>query len=411
MKNPRLLLLVGLVAIIGVVGLVLFGSNSANRQKLGQRAQELEDETRGLTGPILRSKREISLAPTVTSKPAPSVPPPARPEVLPRAVPIRVYTGGPLEPEPDPMGDYAPFGRLVKCERVNTVDSSSISTPIIGLVSEDVVWNGKVIVPRRSEVHGTAQIDKVRERIASEGSFTFILNDPQNPGLGRELVVDGIALDREEDADLKTFGITDGSAGLRGAVIQNDKLADIKLFVATFLSGIGQGLQSTTTNVFGTVQNNPNGNVAGIPGYIINPISSGAQNVLNQYADRILKTIERDGFFVRVQAGKQFYVYVRQVMDLNKAVVNGDPVRERSRKQYLLNRAQEEKITQPRRERDEMDAMAREAGMAQSYSVPQSQLDQLRSNLQRANQELNQLNQGTLPQATPTTNAIPTTNP
>jgi hypothetical protein len=309
------------------------------------------------------------------------------------------------------MGDYAPFGRLVKCELVNTVDSSSISTPIIGLVSEDVVWNGKVIVPRRSEVHGTAQIDKVRERIASEGSFTFILNDPQNPGLGRELVVDGIALDREEDADLKTFGITDGSAGLRGAVIQNDKLADIKLFVATFLSGIGQGLQSTTTNVFGTVQNNPNGNVAGIPGYIANPISSGAQNVLNQYADRILKTIERDGFFVRVQAGKQFYVYVRQLMDLNKAVVDGDPVRERARKQYLLNRAQEEKITQPRRERDEIEAMAREPGMAQSYGVPQTQLDQLRSNLQRANQELNQLNQGTLPQTTSTMTTIPTTNP
>jgi hypothetical protein len=34
--------------------------------------------------------------------------------------------------------DFAPYGRLVPCELVITVDSSSIRTPIIGLVTEDV---------------------------------------------------------------------------------------------------------------------------------------------------------------------------------------------------------------------------------------------------------------------------------
>jgi hypothetical protein len=402
MKNPRVWLLIGLLVVVGVVGLVAFNSSPSNKQKLGQRTQELADQTLGLTGPILRSERELSVVPTLTSKPMPTVAPVVREDVV-RPMPIRLYTGGPSNPEPEPLGDYAPFGRLVKCELVNTVDSSSIATPLIGLVSEDVVWNGKVIVPRRSEAHGVAQIDKVRERIASEGPFTFILNDPQNPGLGRELVVDGIALDREEDAELKTFGITDGSAGLRGVVIQTDKLADIKLFVATFLSGIGQGLQSTTTNGFGTVQNNPNGNTAGIPGYIINPITSGAQAVLNQYADHILQTIERDGFFVRVQAGKQFYIYVRQVIDLNKAVVDGDPVRVRVKKEYLNERSQEENITQPRRERDEVEAKQRGLESAQNYGVSHPQIDQLRSNLERANQELNELNQGAQPQASPGT--------
>ena len=65
----------------------------------------------------------------------------------------------------------------MKCQLVNTVDSSNVTTPIIGLVTEDVCWNGKVIIPANSEVHGTASVDPVRERIASEGEYTFILSD------------------------------------------------------------------------------------------------------------------------------------------------------------------------------------------------------------------------------------------
>ncbi len=376
--------------VVGIVGFAFFWSNASNKQKLSQRAQELQDQARGLTGPILRSQHEVSLAPTVSAKAKEPIevkePQPVHPMNATAAL-IRVYTGKPSAPEPDPLGDYAPYGRLVKCELVNTVDSSSLTTPIIGLVSEDVSWDGKVIIPRRSEAHGTAQVDRVRERISSEGLFTFVLNNPENPGLGRELVVKGIALDREEDPNFQTFGITDGSAGLRGVVIKTDKLADVKLFLATFLSGIGEGLKSTTTNVFGTVQNNPNGNTAGIPGYIINPVAQGSQNVLDLYAQQILKTIEEDGFFIRVQAGKQFYIYVKQVIDLNKAVVDGDPARERSKKEYLQDRSEEEKISQPRAERDEMEKLSRGAA-----SSP-NQLDQARVDLERANQDLNQLNQ------------------
>jgi hypothetical protein len=38
-------------------------------------------------------------------------------------------------------------------------------------------------------------------------------------------------------------------------------------------------------------------------------------------------SIERDGFFVRVPAGKQFYVYCTEAIDLSKAVVAADDVR------------------------------------------------------------------------------------
>ena len=41
-------------------------------------------------------------------------------------------------PEPKALGEiYAPYGRLIPCETVITVDSASIQTPIVGLVTEN----------------------------------------------------------------------------------------------------------------------------------------------------------------------------------------------------------------------------------------------------------------------------------
>ena len=62
---------------------------------------------------------------------------------------------------------YAPYGRLIPCETVITVDSASIQTPIIGLVTENIYFTGRLIIPAGTEVHGTAQADRSRERIAS----------------------------------------------------------------------------------------------------------------------------------------------------------------------------------------------------------------------------------------------------
>ena len=47
---------------------------------------------------------------------------------------------------------YAPFGRLISCETVITVDSTSIQTPIMGLVTEDVYHRGKLVIPAGTRV-------------------------------------------------------------------------------------------------------------------------------------------------------------------------------------------------------------------------------------------------------------------
>jgi hypothetical protein len=64
-----------------------------------------------------------------------------------------------------------------------------------------------------------------------------------------------------------------------------------------------------------------------LQGAVINPAVGGTRSVLDRYAEQIGSSIERDGFFVRVPAGKQFYVYCTEAIDLSKAVVAADDVR------------------------------------------------------------------------------------
>jgi hypothetical protein len=152
-------------------------------------------------------------------------------EQKPLLPPISLFSDSPSA-EPKALSKlYAPFGRLIACELIVTVDSSTISTPIIGLITEDIYHAGNLIIPAGTEVHGIAQVDRVRERIASGNSWTLVLQN------GEEMTLKGIALDRQTDTNGTGWDLTDGSAGLRGRLIKTDNLAEIKLFAATFLSG------------------------------------------------------------------------------------------------------------------------------------------------------------------------------
>jgi len=204
---------------------------------------------------------------------------------------------------------YAPFGRLISCETVITVDSSSMQTPIIGLVTENIYYGGKLIIPAGTEVHGMAQTDRQRDRISTSTSWKLVWQD------GEELQLKAVALDREFDNNTNQSGwpITDGSAGLRGEIIKSDNMADIKLFAATFLSGAASSLTEKQQTIFGPI-NSPTLN---------NAPFAGAQAVLQTYAQQILDSIQKNGFYVRVPSGKQFYLYVLQTIDRADASFGG----------------------------------------------------------------------------------------
>ena len=239
---------------------------------------------------------------------------PAKP---PEVLPISLFAETLTTAEQKPLSkNYAPFGRLIPCELIVTVDSSSTQTPIVGLVTENIYFGGRLLIPAGTEIHGKAQTDRTRERIASSGGWTFVWQD------GRELRVSGIALDRQaEPAPNQTssglndvgWGITDGSAGLRGRVLKTDDLAEIKLFAASFLSGAASAFTENQQTVLGT-EVLPTAKNAGL---------EGVQAVIQAYAQQIYDSIQRDGFYVRVAAGKQFYVYITQTLDVSDASVGG----------------------------------------------------------------------------------------
>ena len=122
---------------------------------------------------------------------------------------------------------FLPYGRLLRCELVNTVDSTNIDTPIIGLVIEDAWNDGRLIIPAGTEVHGVAQKSAVRERIGSDRQWFLVFQD------GRELPVSGTVLDYAPDPKKpNAWNESDGSAGLRGFFVKSDKYAEAKAILA-----------------------------------------------------------------------------------------------------------------------------------------------------------------------------------
>ncbi|HEV3272813.1 MAG TPA: TrbI/VirB10 family protein [Candidatus Methylacidiphilales bacterium] len=232
--------------------------------------------------------------------------------MAPVPLPISLYHSSTDETEVSDT--YAPYGRLIPCETVITIDSAKIETPIIGFVTEDVWHDGKLIIPAGAEVHGRAQVDPSRERIASEDNWVLVWRTTDRMN-GAELPLHGVALDMERNETTGTWQLTDGSAGLKGDILKTDNWAEIKLFAATFLSAATTGLENTTTS-----SNALTGQTTQTPlDTPKNAALEGASAVLNQYAQQILDSIKRDGFYVRVPAGKQFYLYVTQTIDLDNA--------------------------------------------------------------------------------------------
>jgi hypothetical protein len=337
MNNRTLIIAAVAVGLTGVV-LAFALVQRGGQQKIALRQKELEQGLGKVTEPMTSSIRNFNPILAPNARPHS----PLRGSVVveesrerrdqPKAVvtSLTIFAADPQAAKPaqrGPKGDYAPAFRLVKCQLVNTVDSANTVTPIIGLVTDDLWWNGKVIIRAASEVHGMANVDRVRERIASNGEFTFVLNEPN--GLGREIVVRGMVLDMEKDDNVDSYGITDGSAGLRGDVIRTANSDVIKLYAASLINGIAGAFSSGASGVLGNrvYTNSSSLGLSALQGAVINPAVGGTQGVLDRYAEQVASSIERDGFFVRVPAGKQFYVYCTEAIDLTKAIVAADDER------------------------------------------------------------------------------------
>ena len=289
------ILMAGVLAIIFVVGLA-----GALRPKRATTGAPLF--TNSPPGEVTSLVRPSVPMPAVQAKPVAPANSPAQPTNKPFEG-LHYHANLPPETNLRPLGLYAPAGRLLRCQLVNTVDSASIDTPIIALVTHDLWHDGKLVVPVGTEVHGKAAVDRLRERIVASGNWTLVWQS------GQELVVPGIALDRDVSPSGGAWGISDGSAGLRGQILRSDSLAEIKLFIATFMAGAASGLKEQRATLLGDQIARTTRNYA----------LEGAGQVMSTYAQQILDAIHRDGIFVRVPAGKEMYLYLTRTIDVSEA--------------------------------------------------------------------------------------------
>ena len=195
-----------------------------------------------------------------------------------------------------------PFGRQLRCQLVNTLESLVPHTPIIALLTVPLHFNGRIVIPVGTEIHGQAQLDRVRERIMASGSWILVLPD------GKQMQVSGLALDREFEEGSAGWGISDGSAGIRGEVLRNGTIEEVKLFLTAALSAVGRSLQQSQSTPFGSFLPNSGRNAS----------LAGSSAALEAYAQRIADSIQKEGIYVRVPAGKQFYLYVTETIDPDK---------------------------------------------------------------------------------------------
>jgi len=253
---------------------------------------------------------------------------PATPPTRPQAQPPKVAENTPPRPiptqkAPPPIPQaifatkeasrsefYLPYGRLLRCELVNTVDSTNIETPIIGLITEDIWHDSRLIIPAGTEVHGVAQKTAARERIGSERKWVLVFQD------GRELPLSGTVLDYAPDGTKPgAWSETDGSAGLRGYMIASDKYAEAKAVLAAMISA-GAGAFPQTTNLISPLM----GGATQIQnGGFTDAISAGIQAGGQIYSERLLESLKNDPYYVRVPAGTLFYLYVTQTVDIAKS--------------------------------------------------------------------------------------------
>jgi hypothetical protein len=240
------------------------------------------------------------------------------------------------EPAPPTWDEFAPFGRLVRCQLVETVDSvTARAEPIVAIVTQDLDWNGNVIIPAGTEAYGYAKPDPVLDaagvgRLLDTGEWTLVLPGRRGDGNGRELILKARAVDRREVAvsaqgAARSWGIDDGADGLVGYTLSTLDSQEIKLFAAAAVSGVAQGLTAVAQRqetapglpgILGATQAAPT-----VGNAVAGSLGAGAADLMNQVAGRIREEISKRGVYVRVPAGKQFYLFVEQTIDPRAAAV------------------------------------------------------------------------------------------
>lgn len=214
-------------------------------------------------------------------------------------------------PAPTKPQRFVPYGRLIKAELVITLESTLDEMPLVGVVVEPVYNNGRLVIPAGTEVHSMVRPDRIRNRLVSVSTWKLVFPREGRRPSGRQLTFEGIALDRDDrDGGNLTWGVTDGSFGLRGRLARFGQTSEeLLLFAAEALKAASASMMDRQHTLTGSQ----------VAANAKNAALAGGQAVLGQFAQRVSEEISRNGVYIQVPAGKQFYVYPKQIIDADRA--------------------------------------------------------------------------------------------
>ncbi len=214
---------------------------------------------------------------------------------------------------------YAPFGRLLDCKLVNTLESNIDGTPLIAMVIKDLWWtnaNGerKLIIPAGTEVHGKMG-STVRNRMTSDGNFILVWQITSGQ-VGMELQLQGRVLEKSNQAgDKAKATITDMAAGIPGRIMGNGNLNEMLQYTMAFARGLSEGFETTKTFDNGSTIVTEN------DGSTQNALAKAFENLSNIALENITDKISKESYYIRIPAGTEFYLYIEQVTDIEKAAI------------------------------------------------------------------------------------------
>lgn len=233
---------------------------------------------------------------------------------------VQVKKNQSLKPfEAAPPQIFAPRGTLIKAALVITLESNTVGTPVLGMVTEDVYFQGNLIVPAGTQVQASSFVStgatdpnaapkdgKIRDRIEVRGAFRFVWAD------GSEYVINGIALDYEPLPD-GTFSLLDGSPGIRGRILKTDDYAELKLLISEAIQGYARTQQTSYQSIYGIVPDNTQSN----------SLLGGGIGGASAYSSLLSKKLAQDLEYVQVPAGTTFYIYTLDVFEPELRSIGG----------------------------------------------------------------------------------------
>jgi hypothetical protein len=233
--------------------------------------------------------------------------------VKPYVPPIGLYTANPSSIPPNPEDQSAPYGQLLRCELAQTVMTSNLQTPVIAMVTEPLWWNGKEVIPAGVVVHGVAASSPMRDRVGTGNKWVLVWPH-RNEWNGKKLVLNAIALacDRTESAWAKI----DGSAGIKGDVISNEDQKRMYAYMASFISGLGEGMVSESEDTTGSTTTKTTG------GTFADALGKAFQKSASDISDQLFKELSQSMFYVEARAGTEFYLYITQDIYISEAKKN-----------------------------------------------------------------------------------------